>query len=119
MNEIKNAKIKATKLGKEDHGILTFSITLEIAGGSGCCYGGFALDDYNSDLKERIPTQRGFEAVTEVLKTVGVENWEDLKGKYIRVEDPGLGRILDKIGNLMEDKWFSLKDHFAEQRKGE
>lgn len=34
MSEILNAKITKTKLGIEDHGILTFGLCLEISGGS-------------------------------------------------------------------------------------
>ena len=34
--EIKNAKITSTQLGREDHGLMTFMIFVEISGG-GCC----------------------------------------------------------------------------------
>ena len=39
--------------------------------------------------------------------------WEDLKGKYIRVKDNGWGSTIDEIGNLMEEKWFNLREFFS------
>lgn len=107
--KIVNAQITNVTLGYGDHGILTFGLTIKF-GCSGCVYGGFALDNYNKPLGRRIPTAKGFQCLTEIMKVVGVRNWEDLQGKYIRVVDSGIGSTLDKIGNLMEDKWFSIKE---------
>jgi hypothetical protein len=39
--------------------------------------------------------------------------WEDLKGKYIRIKDNGWGSTIDEIGNLMENKWFNLREFFS------
>lgn len=50
--EIKNAKITSTSLGYEDHGILTFGLCLDISGGGGVVYGGFALDGYDKEKKK-------------------------------------------------------------------
>lgn len=110
---IVNAQITNVTLGYEDHGILTFGLTIKF-GCSGCVYGGFALDNYDKSLGRRIPTAKGFKCLTEIMKVVGVRNWEDLQGKYIRVVDSGIGSSLDKIGNLMEDKWFSIKEFWEE-----
>ena len=41
---------------------------------------------------------------------MGVEKWEDLVGKYIRVESEGLGGGIVKIGNIIENKWFDPKE---------
>lgn len=106
--EIVNAQITDVTLGYEDHNILTFGLTIQF-GCSGCVYGGVALDGYDKEQGERIPSAKGMQCLTEIMKVVGVRNWEDLKGKYIRVVDAGLGHSLDTIGNLMEDKWFSLE----------
>ena len=43
---------------------------------------------------------------------VGVRNWEDLNGKYIRVKIDCLGSPLTTIGNIMEEKWFDIKEFF-------
>ena len=115
MNEVVNAKITFVSLGYEDHGILTFGLGLDISSGGFCCWGGYALDEYDKEKKRRIPTAEGFECLTEIMKTVGVEKWEDLKDKYIRVVDRGLGRNIIEIGNLMEDKWFNIEKFFKER----
>ncbi|MCP6727318.1 MAG: hypothetical protein KJI69_04915 [Patescibacteria group bacterium] len=94
--EIKNAKIDNTMLGYEGHGILSFMIYLDYGGGACQGFGGYALGkEYTTFVIEGI------------LKTVGVEKWEDLPGKHIRVklED---GRVVE-IGNVLEDKWFNPK----------
>lgn len=114
MNElIQNAVITSTMLGYEDHGILTFWITVK-GSGWGVSIGGNALDAYSEQQEERIATGIGFQAVTEVMNVVGVEKWEDLKGKYIRVKSEGIGKRVSVIGNLMEDKWFDIDSFFKE-----
>ena len=47
------------------------------------------------------------------MDTVGVERWEDLKGKYIRCKVKGWGGTIDEIGNLIEDKWFNIREFFS------
>lgn len=113
--EISNAHITNVSLGYEDHGILTFGLTLEIAGGSSCVFGGFALDEYNKSLKKRVPVSKSLECLTEIMRVVGVKNWEDLNGKYIRIINKGWGSTIDTIGNLMEDKWFNIREFFEKE----
>lgn len=38
---------------------------------------------------------------------------EDLPGKYIRFEDNGFGSTVTKIGNIVNDKWFDMKNFFS------
>lgn len=49
-------------------------------------------------------------AIIELMKTLEVDKWEDLKGKYVRVHIDEHNTI-DKIGHLMKDKWFSFKEY--------
>lgn len=116
--KIVNAEITGTKLGYEDHGIFTFSIDLKLSSPvSYISIGGYALDGYDAKLDRRTFCAEGLEAIASILKVVGVDNWEDLKGKYIRVKSRGWGGTIDEIGNLMEDNWFNLKNYFAEVAK--
>lgn len=110
--EIRNAKITSTMFGREDHGILTFMIFVEFHGG-GCGIGGYALDMYDRESESRVYTAKGLEAISKILEVVGVDNWENLSGKYIRIKDNGWGSTIDEIGNLMCDKWFNLRDFFS------
>lgn len=109
--DVLNAKIEFVSFGYEDHGILTFGLGLKLPGG-GCVFGGYALDEYDKDRDRRVPTAKGFECLTEIINTVGVKNWEDLKDQYIRVVSNGYGAEISKIGNIMEDKWFDVKEFF-------
>lgn len=112
---VENAKITYVQLGYEDHGILTLMIGLE-GDGWGCAYGGYALDYYDKSLKKRIPTQVGFEAITEIMNTFEVTDLYDLKGQFIRVEFEGGGcSPASRIGHLMKNKWFSFKTFFEKK----
>lgn len=97
--EIKNAIIESTTLGFEGHGILTCFLQLNYSG-SGQGFGGYALGgEYTTTV------------IKGILNTVGVESWENLKGKHVRVkrESDWNGKILE-IGHFMEDKWFSFEN---------
>ena len=110
--EIKNAKISSTMLGREDHGIMTFMIYI---GGDGfnCGVGGYCLDEFGSATQTRVFRAESMEAISKILEVVGVDKWEDLPGKYIRIEYNGLGSTVTKIGNIIEEKWFDLKEFFG------
>jgi len=108
--EIRNAQITETMLGREDHGILTFYICVRF-GGSQCGLGGYALDCADRE-GNRVFSAKSMEAISRILETVGVDRWENLKGKYIRIKDQGWGSRVDEIGNLMEEKWFNLREFF-------
>ena len=111
MNKIENAKITSTKLGQE-HGCLTADIFVE-GNGWGCAFGGYCLDHWCADVGEHSSSD-GYGAITELMKTLEVESWEELTGKYVRVESEGWGGKILRIGHLMKDKWFSFKEYFEE-----
>ena len=108
-----NAKIESTMLGYEDHGILTCFLNLE-QGATGQGFGGFGLDGQpNKDKKgnrigDRQPNKMAGFWIKRILETVGVGEWEKLKGKYIRVDGEEFGDIFG-IGHITEDKWFYPK----------
>ena len=105
MNEIveKNARITRTSLEIESHGMLTFSLTLDYGGGIMQGAGGYNLDGCSTLI---------FRAI---LNTVGVERWEDLTGKTIRVKATDAGVIA--IGNILEDKWLDFEEFFKIEAK--
>ena len=113
--EILNAKITNTKLG-EDHGCLTANLFLE-GDGWGCAFGGYCLDHWFSDVG-KYNSSDGYGAIIELMKTLEVGSWEELNGKYVRVEIEGWGGNIIKIGHLLKNKWFSWKDYFEEAKKG-
>lgn len=99
--EIENAKITETLLGIEDHGCMTIMLTLELSSGGSIGFGGYNLTGGDSLYKH----------TKTILGIVGVDYWEKVKGKYIRIKkEAGYHGKIIAIGNLMEDKWFNPKE---------
>jgi hypothetical protein len=100
-----NARITGTKLGYEDHGILTFWLSLDY-GGSGQGFGGYALDSYDKEKDCRKHSKYAGVCIEKILKVVGVDNWEDMKGKYVRADIDGeasLGDLIKGIIHILDD----------------
>ena len=114
--KILNAKIESVSLCFAN-GIPTFYLDLKIQGGAGCCFGGYALDEYDKAEGRRLPISLGLECLEEIMKTVGVSSWENLRDKYIRVVSRGLCESIEEIGNIMEDKWFNIEEFFQKAKK--
>lgn len=112
--EISNAKITGVTLSMGHHGCLTFDLHLEsnkfcVAFGGYCIgHGYLGADHFDGSPK-------GLEAMMRIMDTVGVERWEDLEGKYIRYKDYGWGSGVEEIGNIIENKWFNIKEFFKEK----
>jgi len=114
---VENPQIESTMLGMEDHGILTFFLNLKFKG-SGQGFGAYAMDSFDLVKKRRIGSAFGTDCILQILDTVGVSKWEDLKDKYVRVKRDGdsWGSKIVAIGHIVEDKWFNIeelaKEHF-------
>lgn len=64
-----------------------------------------------------IPFSLNTAVIAALLETVGVKSWEEMTGKYIRVimETDGDNTFqVKQIGNVMFDKWISVKDMNAD-----
>lgn len=96
--EIENAQIKKAEIFIEDHGILTAFLTLGFSGGLQQGFGGYNLD------KEMSAFVRG------VLETVGVQKWDNLSGKIVRIKSED--GLIKGIGHPLDDKWFYPEDIF-------
>lgn len=106
MSEIRNAKIKTTFLGVEDHGIFTSIVHLEWEGAGQ----GFGM--YN--IGGKFPSNMGTKFLRELLEVVGVEKWEDLPGTFVRVKSGSMK--IHAIGHIIKDRWFSPEEFFAAER---
>lgn len=111
--EIRNAKIESASITMRDHGCCTFYLSVK-GGGWGCNIGGYCIGKGYLGAKEFSATPKGLECLMRIMDTVGVERWEDLAGKYIRIVDNGWGSIISKFGHITDDKWFDFKAFFAE-----
>lgn len=97
--------IKSTRLGIEDHGIMTANLFCERQGG-GTGVGGYALDTFDKTADRRIGHAFGMEWLMQVMSTVGVERWEKLPGSRVLVLYPftesgnNIGRVAVGIANI-------------------
>lgn len=109
-----NAKITRTMFGIEDHGILTFYLHLE-GDGWGQGYGGYSLDGYDESTKERsIGYGGGLIAMKKIMEVVGVRTWEDLPGKYVRIQRQNEhAHEIVRLGHVVQDRWVSLREEFS------
>jgi len=111
--EIKNARITKTELGFNDIGIFTCTLDLDY-GGSSQGFGQHCLASEHEKDKATYPFNYGANYIMRLLKAVGVDTWEQLKGTYVRVQrevgENGKiiwdGKIV-AIGHIVEDKWFN------------
>jgi len=116
--KIENAVIKDVDLSMADHGCLTLAMTLD-GGGWSVVYGGYCLgkgylgaaDDFFSG------SAAGMEYLTRIMDIVGVERFQNLKGKYVRVATKGWGGSVKIIGNIIKDQWFDAETFFSDKKE--
>lgn len=111
---IENALIEKVDLSMADHGCLTLAMTLQ-GGGWGVVYGGYCLGKGYLDAEEFSGSAAGIESIMRIMDVVGVERFQDLKGKYVRVALKGWGGSVKIIGNIIRDKWFDIETFFADK----
>ena len=89
----KLAKITKASLNIQDRGILTFWLTVDYEDGGSQGVGGIALDSYNKEVEDREGSAFGCEVIRQLLLCLGVDDFSQMKGKYIWVlgEGQGLG----------------------------
>lgn len=116
--EILNAEIKSVTISMADHGCLTFGLNL-LGDGWGVMFGGYCIGHGYLGAKEfKVESGDGLEAIMRIMDTVGVDRWEDLEGKYIRViSQDGWGSGIKKIGNMIKDQWFDIDEFFKTKVK--
>jgi hypothetical protein len=91
-----NGKIESTHLGPEDHGIPTWWLMLTFRG-SGQGFGGYDLRVYGTGI------------LMKILSVVGVEKWENLPNRHLRVRRNNEGLIV-AIGHIVEDRWLDMDE---------
>lgn len=77
------AVIRSTKLGYEDHGMLTCYIELDFGDTSRQAFGGWSMDAWDPDSGTRKGIAVGVDMLIGILRVVGVDTWEQLVGKTV------------------------------------
>jgi hypothetical protein len=115
---IENALIENVDLSMADHGCLTLAMTLQ-GYGWGVVYGGYCLGKgyLGADDDFFDGSAAGMEYLMRIMDTVGVEKFQDLKGKYVRVATNGWGDQVKIIGNILKDKWFDAETFFIDKKE--
>ena len=108
---IENARITSTSISMADHGVLCISFGVR-GDGWGCNVGQWVNGVGHLGAHEWKGNGSAIVAMMKIIDTVGVEKWEDLPGKLIRVKSEGRGSTIDEIGNIIEDKWFNLRKFY-------
>lgn len=106
---VQNAIIESAAINIERGGILDVSLQLCLEGGSQS-FGGWSLYLDRSFANHKMEGIAGHH-IFRVMKIAGVEHWDKLKGKSIRVR--GDSNKLDAIGHIVKDDWFCPKEEYA------
>lgn len=116
--KIENALITNVDLSMADHGCFTLVMTLS-GSGWGVTYGGYCLGKgyLGADDDFFDGSAAGVEYLMRIMDTVGVERFQDLKGKYVRVAIKGWGDSVKIIGNIIKDKWFDAETFFIDKKE--
>lgn len=96
MEEEKNGIIKSTFLGIEDHGIMTFYISIE-GDGWGQSAGGYFLEG----------TWNGLSKIRQILEALEIDSWEKLPNTPVRIRSTRAK--VKSIGHFIKNKWFDFE----------
>lgn len=113
---ISNAKITRVSLNMTEHYSFVLNLTLE-GDGWGVVYGGYKLGSGALDADTFEGSAKGMEAIMRIMDTVGVSDLRDMEEKYVRVEHTGWNGGVERIGNIIKDKWFSYKEFFRKEEE--
>ena len=118
-NEIINAVIESAFVGFEDHGLLTVWLMLDY-GGSGQGFGGHCLGSQTRD-KSDIHSRGDYcgHFITRCLQIGGVNKFDQLPGRTIRVKRKGFFSPIEAIGHIVKDDWFNPTKDFEPAKESE
>jgi len=87
----KLGKIKSAGLEIKDRGILNFWLSVDYEDGCSQCVGNFALDAYDKDKEKRVGTAYGCEIIRQLLLTLNVDDFSEMKDLKVWIYGEGEG----------------------------
>lgn len=108
---IENALITSAELTMEEHGCLTMFLYIQ-GDGWACAVGGYCLGHGFVGSNDFRGYSEGIEEIMRVMDVVGVSKFSKLAGQHIRVEINNFGGPINKIGNIVKDKWFDYEEFY-------
>lgn len=124
--EKKLAKITKAHLEIQERGILNFWIFVDYEeDGFSQGVGGIALDTWDAVKRKRIGSAFGAEVIRQLLICIGVNDFSEMKGKYIWVIGEGEGMQFTPRGiqslnteksNGMRVIWEDILKEFGEEK---
>lgn len=110
---IQNAIISSVSLSKADHNLLSAWLMLDYGDSGHQGFGGFSLYLPKDFLHHGGRNYAGH-FIFRCLEIGGVDDWDQLKGKSIRVKltQEGLGGKIIAIGHITKNDWFDPEQEF-------
>lgn len=102
--DVKNAVIESAEIRREDRNILSAWVFLDY-GGTGQGFGGYALYLPKSFAHHSVNGPAGH-FIFRVMEIAGVDSWDKLKGRTIRVRSDSDSDQIRAIGHIIKDDWF-------------
>ena len=121
----KLAKITKARLEIKDRGVLSFWILVDYEEGCSQGVGGIALDTWDAVKRKRVGSAFGAEVIRQLLICTGVNDFSEMKGKYIWVLGEGEGMQFTPKGvqslNTEKSKgmrvvWEEILKEFGEEK---
>lgn len=112
--EIRNAIIESVTITSADHGVLSAWLYLDY-GGAGQGFGGHALYLPESFKHHKKGMSYAGHFLFRCMEIAGVEKWENIKGKTIRVKCNHSN--VQAIGHIVKEDWFDPSIDFKQLKE--